>query len=277
MPALMHYRDLQSHADFERVVELERLVWGYTDGGDIVPVPLMVIAATRGGILIGAVDDHDDIVGFVYSLPGVKAGCRTQWSHMLGVLDEHRGAGLGRCLKLEQRRKAMDLGVDLIEWTFDPMQAINAHLNFRRLGVTVSEYEENIYGESSSPLHAGTPTDRFIAEWWLTEPHVERCIVTHGTARSTAGQIAAAHRINTTTTGDRWLECASVDLTAEAPELSVEIPVGFGTMQLEAPALAQDWRMVTRKLFVDYLARGYRVVDFELDLDRRRGLYLLER
>ena len=68
------------------------------------------------------------------------------------------------------------MGLDLIEWTFDPLQALNAHLNFGRLGVVVEEYEENIYGESSSPLHRGSPTDRFVAEWRLTAPHVERRI-----------------------------------------------------------------------------------------------------
>ena len=71
------------------------------------------------------------------------------------------------------------MGLDLIEWTFDPLQALNAHFNFAKLGVVVEEYEENIYGESSSPLHAGAPTDRFVAEWRITTPHVERRIGAH--------------------------------------------------------------------------------------------------
>ena len=118
--------------------------------------------------------------GFVYSMPAIKDGRATQWSHMLGVAPEMRAAGLGRRLKLAQRQAALDMGLDLIEWTYDPLQAANAHLNFAKLGVVVEEYEENIYGESSSPLHRGTPTDRFVAEWRLREPHVERRIAARG-------------------------------------------------------------------------------------------------
>ena len=73
----------------------------------------------------------------------------------------------GPRLKLAQREASLAMGIDLIEWTYDPLQALNAHLNFAKLGVVVEEYEENIYGESSSPLHRGSPTDRFVAEWRL--------------------------------------------------------------------------------------------------------------
>ena len=74
---------------------------------------------------------------------------------MLGVAEEYRDAGLGFRLKLLQRERALAMGLDLVEWTFDPMQAANAHLNFAKLGVVVEDYEENAYGESASPLHAG--------------------------------------------------------------------------------------------------------------------------
>ena len=82
---------------------------------------------------------------------------------MLGVTRDARGTGLGLRLKLAQRERALAMGIDEIEWTFDPLQALNAHLNIARLGAVVEEYEENIYGESTSPLHQGSPTDRFIA------------------------------------------------------------------------------------------------------------------
>ena len=101
---------------------------------------------------------------------------------MLGVLEEHRNDGTGRHLKLLQRERTLAMGLDLIEWTYDPMQALNAHLNFTKLGVIVEEYEENVYGTSSSPLHKGNPTDRFVAEWWIAKPHVERRLQGGGAA-----------------------------------------------------------------------------------------------
>ena len=61
-----------------------------------------------------------------------------------------------------------------MQWTYDPLQAMNAHLNFAKLGVVVEEYAVNIYGVSASPLHGGNPTDRFVADWWIRKPHVER-------------------------------------------------------------------------------------------------------
>src|SRR5260370_41904971 len=168
------YRDLTRLEEFAGVVDIERVIWGpgYVD---VVPTSILTISVKRGGILIGAFDD-ERMVGFVYSLPGIKNGKPTQWSHMLGVLDEFRHDGVGRQLKRLQRERALAMGLDLIEWTFDPLQAINAHLNFAKLGVVAEEYEENIYGESASPLHKGTPTDRLVAEWRLRTPHVERRI-----------------------------------------------------------------------------------------------------
>src|SRR6266404_3318063 len=164
-------RDLTTLEEFAQVVELERVIWG-PGYDEVVPVPILAVTVKRGGILIAAFDG-DRMIGFVYSLPGIKHGKPTQWSDMLGVLDEFRNAGAGRELKLLQRERTIAMGLDLIEWTYDPMQAMNAHLNFAKRGVVVEEYEENVYGESTSPLHKGNPTDRFVAEWWVREARVE--------------------------------------------------------------------------------------------------------
>ena len=136
---------------------------------DVITVPVFIITVKRGGILIGAFDERDRMVGFAFSIVGMKDGAPTQWSHMMGVVPEHRRSGLGRTLKLAQRERALAAGFDLMEWTFDPLQALNAHLNFARLGVVCDEYVRNLYGESTSALHRGTPTDRFVVEWRLRD------------------------------------------------------------------------------------------------------------
>jgi predicted GNAT superfamily acetyltransferase len=193
---------------------------------------------------------------------------------MLGVLPEAREAGLGVRLKLEQRRAALGMGLDLIEWTYDPMQAVNAHLNFSRLGVVVSEYEENIYGESSSPLHRGSPTDRFVAEWWLATHRVEYRIAQRDDAAREA--VSNGPLINRTIRRGAWLECADLDLHASGTQLAVEIPMGFGEMQEKDPARALAWRMATRQMFTTYFQRGYRAVDFLIDRPNGLGRYVLE-
>jgi predicted GNAT superfamily acetyltransferase len=269
-------RELTTLEDCRRVVALEKEVWNYTDGEDVVPAPVLIVSVKRGGILLGAFDAQSVMQGFVYSMPAIKDGRSTQWSHMLGVRKELRGTGLGLRLKLEQRMHALALGLDLIEWTFDPLQAVNAHLNLTRLGAVVEEYEENIYGESSSPLHRGSPTDRFVAEWHIKAPHVQRRITAPSFPAIRDATLASAPIVNPAVAGNRWLRpSSSPDLSVGAPRLLVEIPTGFADLQIEDPALALDWRLSTRAIFERYLSSGYRVVDFLLSPSASRGQYLM--
>jgi predicted GNAT superfamily acetyltransferase len=269
----MELRDLHTLEEFRQVVALEREIWG-GDYDDVVAVPILAVTVKRGGVLIGAFD-KGRMVAFVYSLPGIKAGKPIQWSHMLGVIDEYRNAGLGRTLKLEQRLRSIDIGCDLIEWTYDPMQALNAHLNFVKLGVVVEEYGVNVYGESASHLHKGTPTDRFIAQWWINEPHVLRRIAPKSLAIVRTQDAADAPLVNVTKPSGQWLACESYDLNRSDRRLWVEIPVGFTEMQAHDAPLALEWRMATRAIFTTYFARGYRAVAFLLDRAIGRGRYLL--
>jgi predicted GNAT superfamily acetyltransferase len=271
----VHIRDLHSLDDYRAVVALEQEIWGYSDPGDVITVPVFIITVKRGGILVGAFDDGGRMVGFAFSLVGIKNGQPTQWSHMMGVVAEHRRTGLGRALKLAQRERALAAGFDLMEWTFDPLQTLNAHLNFTRLGVVCSEYSRNVYGESTSTLHRGTPTDRFVVEWLLREPHVvHRISRSDDSAFSVrAHEAADAPAVNETVEAGQWRKTAPGDLTIESRRVWVEIPAGFTEMQQEAPELALEWRQHTREIFETYFARGYRAVDFELG--RRRYLLAL--
>ena len=273
----MIIRDLTTIDDCRQVAALERDVWGYTDAEDVVPPPVLIVSAKRGGILLGAFDAGGVMKGFVYSIPAIKDGRLTQWSHMLGVTRDARDAGLGLTLKLAQRERSLQMGIDLVEWTYDPLQALNAHLNFTKLGVVVEEYEENIYGASSSPLHSGSPTDRFVAEWRLTTPHVERRIAAAGVGVVRDASVASAPLVNPSQPAAHWLAPGPADLSLDAPRLLVEIPVGYAEMMVQNPPLALEWRMASRAIFQHYFARGYRAVDFFLSREAGRGHYLLAR
>jgi len=268
-------RDLTTIDDCRQVAALERDVWGYTDAEDVVPPPVLIVSAKRGGILLGAFDAGGVMKGFVYSIPAIKDGRLTQWSHMLGVTRDARDAGLGLTLKLAQRERSLQMGIDLVEWTYDPLQALNAHLNFSRLGVVVEEYEENIYGESSSPLHRGSPTDRFVAEWNLREAHVERRIAAKGMPLMRDAGIASAPVVNASVARDRWIVPGAAALDLGDRRLLVEIPANYDDIQKSDDALALEWRLASRAIFQSYLRRGYRVVDFFLSKEQRRGQYLL--
>ena len=270
-------RALKTLEDCRRVVQLEKEVWGYTDAEDVVPAPVLIVSIKRGGVLLGSFDDAGEMNGFVYSMAGLKDGRPMQWSHMLGVTAPARSTGVGTRLKLAQRDVTLAMGLDLIEWTYDPLQAMNAHLNFAKLGVVVEEYEENIYGESSSRLHRGSPTDRFVAAWHLREPHVERRTAARAGPLMRDASVLSAPVINPSRQAGRWLAPGEGRLDAADRRLLVEIPVGFTEMQAEAPALALEWRIATRRIFQSYFARGYRAVDFFLSREARRGQYLLSR
>jgi predicted GNAT superfamily acetyltransferase len=271
----MQIRALTTFDECRQVVALEKEVWGYTDAEDVVPAPVLIVGVKRGAILLGAFDDAGAMKGFVYSIPAIKDGTLTQWSHMLGVARDAQGWGVGRRLKLAQWKHALAMGIELIEWTFDPMQALNAHLNFARLGVIAEEYEENIYGESSSPLHRGTPTDRLIAEWKLTAPHVERRISSDGIALARDASISAAPIVNPSRDSDGGLRPGAANLALDARRLLVEIPTGFSEMQMTNPPLALEWRLGVRSIFQTYFSKGYRAVDFFLSKTSGRGHYLL--
>jgi predicted GNAT superfamily acetyltransferase len=157
---------------FERCVELQLAVWGYSDG-DLIPKRVFIVASRIGGQVLGAFDG-ETIVGFAMSFPGYRDGKPYLHSHMLAVLPEFRNAGLGRRLKLAQRDDALARGIELMEWTFDPLEIKNAHLNIARLGAIARRYKPDFYGPSTSPLQGGLPTDRLYAEWWLRSPRVRQ-------------------------------------------------------------------------------------------------------
>jgi len=266
-------RDIHSLGDCRIIVELEKQIWGYADGEDLVPAIMLFLCAKRGGILLLADDERGTPVGFAFSMASIVDGRPAQWSHMMGVVPGVRQAGLGRRLKLAQRERALAMGLDLIEWTFDPLQAVNAHLNFAKLGVTSTTYAENIYGASSSVLHRGTPTDRLIVEWWIRRPHVERRIASGPFTARDSG-VRDAPVLNPLSSREPWDTPAETTIPPEGPRVLIRVPARFSELQTQEPALAQAWRMQTRELFTSCFARGHRAVDFFKD-ERGGGAYLL--
>jgi predicted GNAT superfamily acetyltransferase len=163
---MIEIRELHEHADLAEAVRLQQQIWGFEDV-DLLPLRLFVVATKIGGHVLGAFDGSR-MVGFSLAIPGVKQGGASFWhSHMMGVVDGYRDQGIGRRLKLRQREDALERGIRLIEWTFDPLELKNAHFNIERLGAVVRRYVLNQYGTTTSHLHGGLPTDRCVAEWHL--------------------------------------------------------------------------------------------------------------
>lgn len=178
-PVPVEVEPLTSLADFDRCVDLQVAIWNYS-AGDLIPRRMFLLASRIGGQVLGGFTldaaGQRTLAGFAMALPGYRNGHPYLHSHMVGVLPEFRNRGLARTLKLAQRTDALARGFALMEWTFDPLEIKNAHLNIARLGAVVRRYAPDFYGPSSSPLQGGLPTDRVYAEWWLRSQRVEETL-----------------------------------------------------------------------------------------------------
>jgi predicted GNAT superfamily acetyltransferase len=264
---LVTCRTFSSLEDTEACVALQREVWG--EDFDHVPASLVQAMLHVGGVAIGAFDDSDGtLLGFVFGLPGTWQGELIHWSHMLAVRESARNLGIGRHLKELQRAELARRGIDHLMWTFDPLQARNAHLNLNRLGVHVVQYIENMYGVTRSPLHHGLATDRLIVSC-ATAIDQDR-----GPIEQSNGNLGGERPILTPfpRPGDTTL-----DHRARQPSmLLVEIPNDFLETVRASPDAAAIWRTATRRHFVDALRDGYRVSGLVRDRAAARAFYVMQ-
>jgi predicted GNAT superfamily acetyltransferase len=233
---LVTIRPCHTIEEFEEMVDLEFRVWEFGER-DVVPSQMYVVAAKIGGQIFAAFIENK-MAGFVLAYPGVRDGKPYLHSHMAAVLPEFRDLGIGRSLKLAQRDDALARGISLIEWTFDPLQPRNAYFNLCRLGVVARRYLIDVYGHTSSPLHAGLPTDRLVAEWHLESHRVKDIL--GGKPPSKAGL------------------CQHISITVD--ELSSEAML--------------ETQQVVRSRFQELFAAGYVVTSFERSPGG--GAYILE-
>jgi predicted GNAT superfamily acetyltransferase len=167
-------RNCRELADFHACVALQREIWG-EDPLEVEPATMFVVAAHTGGQVLAAYAGNV-LAGFVLAVAGIRDGHPYLHSHMAGVKDGFRDQGIGRQLKLFQREEALQRGIRLIQWTFDPLEIRNAHFNLNRLGAIARQYQPDLYGVTTSPLHRGLRTDRLLAEWHLDSPRVGEAI-----------------------------------------------------------------------------------------------------
>jgi predicted GNAT superfamily acetyltransferase len=157
-------RDVRGADELRACQALQRRAWGITEDGYVVPVATMAAAQKVGGLVLGAYNEHQALVGFSFAFLGRLRGQLVLYSQLTGVDPDHQGTGVGRQLKLEQRRRAREAGLTAVVWAFDPMQASNASFNLAVLGATSRTYEVDLYGARTDALNAGLATDRLLVE-----------------------------------------------------------------------------------------------------------------
>jgi predicted GNAT superfamily acetyltransferase len=233
--------------EFSACFEIQRTVWGSADA-DLVPLPLFVVAAETGGQVLGAFTE-DRLVGFTLALAALRGRTPFLHSHMTAVLEPWRDRGVGRSLKLLQREDALSRGIELIEWTFDPLQIKNAYFNLVRLGAIARRYVVNMYGTLTSPLQAGLPSDRLLAEWQLSSARVRRAVAAPPERKSAA-------------------------VSSRGKIVRVRIPLELSELRHTRPDEAVRMQAEIRQEFEYWLNLGYAAVSVKVE--GQGGEYLLQ-
>jgi len=261
-------RPLNDRREFRRCEELQRETWGQEFEGRV-PSLLLELHQKTGG-LVGGAFDEDELLGFVFGFPAVEDGLPYHWSHMLAVREDRRGEGLGRRLKLFQRETLLDRGVEVACWSFDPMVALNAHLNLNALGAEVLACVPDMYGDTDSPLHGDLGTDRLLAFWELDGERAREAI--SGDRRVDFTPFARAPEVGRP---DGPEDDAAPDFP-EVERVRLEIPPDLEELREEDRDLLERWRERTRATFTHYLERGYGVAALWRPPGTDRSAYCLE-
>lgn len=263
-------RKLKKHEEFERLVHIQKVVWGHSDV-NLTPAHQFCVHIRMGAILLGAFVDGT-LAGFVYSFPALLDGVRTQHSHLLAVLPEFQGLGLGKKLKWAQRREALKQGIGLITWTYDPMQAKNANLNLHTLRVRSRNYFPNFYGNVPSLcLGPGIPTDRLLMEWEIGQK--KRAGSRADRRKRAAGPSLPKALERAARSGDGFPMPAPPRLGLKDRTVLAEVPPNVASLR-GRPDLIDAWQAGLRSVLQSYFKRGYAAVDF---IYGERCFYVLER
>lgn len=279
---MVHIRKIQTHAEYERCVDLQKIVWGFSDR-ELVPSRTMIVAQKHGGCVLGAFAESGELVGFALSFASRHKGCVGQHSSMLAVLHEYRDQNIGWRLKLAQRKDALEREVPVITWTFDPLESKNAHLNLNKLGAVAVSYYENHYPQSASDLYSGLGTDRFLVEWWIAGERVRRRLdEPHKPSPPIATPLDLPSCVNPSHPGpDGLSEPGEPRLDTSALSRLVEIPADINQIKRRRFDLAVAWRENTRRVLRHYLNMGYAATQLLFEESpgpaARRTFYRLEK
>lgn len=247
MNAIEHGSDISiqacdSPSDMRACIDLQRLIWKDPDE-DLIPTSLFLVANKIGGQVLLA-RDGERAVAFALAFPAFHGEQRYLHSHIVGVSPEYQNRGLGRRIKQRQRELALAAQISLMEWTFDPLALRNAHFNIVRLGAIIRGFHPNLYGITESPLHGGLPTDRLVAQWWMSSSRVMGAL-------------------------------AGVAPTAAADALEITVPAEMEAWKRSDLPRAAEAQAELKREFQERFAQGFAVTGFRMQ--DRKGIYLLER
>jgi predicted GNAT superfamily acetyltransferase len=230
-------RECTTIEEFDGCVHLQREAFGLADL-ELSPRRHLIVSRQAGGWTLGAFV-AERMVGFVHHLAAVRGRDEIfGYSHVMAVAKDYQNKGVGARLKWAQRERALSEGRKLIKWTWDPMQARNAHFNLNRLGAVVGAYADNFYGVDYNPdptlvAQPGLPSDRLFATWNIDSPRV------HALAAGSAAPVAGS------------------------PVATIAIPGEWSALVKRDPKAAREEQSRVRGEFKQAFAQGLICAGFE--------------
>lgn len=266
-------KKIKNVEDLENVVEIEKSAWGMPDYKETTPVHILKAIVENGGIILGAFDKNK-MIGFNM---GWAVGCGEKqyfYSHMTGVLQEHKYKNIGYRLKLTQREEVLKLGIKLIKWTFDPLQSLNLNFNLEKLGAIGRIYKENYYGNIRDSINEGLETDRFEAEWFISSNYVNNKIQgkiktpPFEDLKESGAFIAVEREIRGEVKNDKQVQIEvpiKNNFKQESKVVLIAIPKDVSSIRDFNKELAKTWRIYTRDAYKFYLSNGYIAAGYTKD------------
>jgi predicted GNAT superfamily acetyltransferase len=226
MSSQIQIRKLDSLSDQHLGRNVFDKTWAMDSGTEITPNLLQAMVHS-GSYLSGAFMDGK-CVGAAFAFPATNGGLHLH-SHMTAVLPEFRDQGVGYSLKIDQWNWAKKKNYSHLSWTFDPLVRRNAKLNIAKLGVDISAYFPNFYGDMPDALNAGDESDRLMVSWStdIDEPKARELIT-----------------------------------NPEPDDILIEIPEDIVAIRNKDQSESMKWRMQVREQFLAAFRKNGKVVGF---------------
>ena len=248
-----------SPQDISQAVAVQASAWGSRDYRDVAPAHVLKALCDNGGIVLGAFEG-DRLIGVSYGWMVADKGYF--YSHATGVSSGSKYKGVGYMLKLKQREEVLSRGVNLIKWTFDPLQSLNSYFNLEKLGVIARSYVVNYYGEMEDDINRGLGSDRVIAEWWLDSKRVELSIKGKGRTPEAERLLELGGEIALDYDGPGGIQPSQPRIDLDSDIIMVGLPESISELRDRRFEAAVMWRKASRSVYSSYMSSGYVMVGF---------------
>jgi predicted GNAT superfamily acetyltransferase len=228
----------------EQVAGLFAQTWGGNGGAGPMNSHILRAMTLAGNYVAGALKEGIGLVGAAAGLIAIGAVGDKEielHSHVAAVRPELRSGGIGRALKLHQRAWALERGISVVTWTFDPLVRANAVFNVSRLGATPSAYMHNVYGNMADDINGEDESDRLFVRWELESAAVDAAAAGRPLVAGDSEQLPLLLSVSP----------SGAPRFAHRPpsgRYRVEVPPDISALRRSAPELAVEWRKATRQV-----------------------------